>query len=314
MPHNIVSVDLPDREMRIQMSDFILSCCTTIDTNKNWAETYSIACVPFHFEIGGTAYTDDFWTSMQPEEMYERMKNGEDSKTSQVSVGEYTEHFRRFLDEGKDILHLTLSSGISGTINSAQIAADDLREQYPDRKLIIMDSLAASSGYGLFLYELARQRALGHSIDEVYAYAKRIRLTIHHWFFSSDLTFFIKGGRVTKAAGFVGSLLNICPLLNVDFMGRLIPREKIRTKKKVIARIVEKMETFVIGGTDYDGPCYISQSACPEDAEAVRDLVETKFKKLKGKVKIFPVGPTIGCHTGPGCVALFFLGEEREKE
>ena len=291
---------------------FVLSCCTTIDTNKEWAKAHEVECVPFHFEVGGQTYMDDFWNTMTPEQMYERMVNGEESKTSQVSAMEYTEHFKKFLEEGKDVLHLTLSSGISGTINSAMVASEELKSQYPDRKLIVLDSFAASSGYGLLMHLLCELRSQGKSIDEVAEYAMEHRLDVHHWFFTSDLTFFIKGGRVSKTAGFFGKLLNICPLLNVDYQGKLIPREKIRTKKKVIERTVEMMKTYARDGENYDGPCYISQSACLEDAEAVRDLVEKTFPGCKGNVEIFPIGPTIGCHTGPGCVALFFVGSRRE--
>ena len=127
-----------------------------------------------------------------------------------------------------------------------------------------------------------------------------------------DLTFYIRGGRISKTAGFIGSVMGICPLLNMDHEGRLIPREKIRTKKKVIRRIVEKMEENARDGLDYSGKCFISQSECMEDAKAVAALVEEKFKKLDGKVEIYPIGATIGSHTGPGTIALFFWGGERK--
>lgn len=293
------------------MSEYVLSCCTPADTNREWAEAHRIETVPFHFYIGDDAYMDDFWSTMKPEEMYARMLEGEDSKTSQVSVGEYVEFFKPFLESGRDILHVTLSSGISGTLNSALVAAEDLRESYPDRKIYIVDSLTASSGFGLLMKVLADKRDEGMDIDELRDYALRRRMDVNAWFFTSDLTFFIKGGRVSKTAGFFGNLLNICPLLNIDFKGKLIPREKIRTKKKVIVRLVERMEELAENGHDYDGPCYISHSACLADATAVKDLIEERFPALAGKVEIFPVGPTIGCHTGPGTVALFFLGRER---
>lgn len=293
------------------MSEYVLSCCTPADTNRDWAIAHRIETVPFHFYIGDDAYMDDFWSTMKPEEMYARMLEGEDSKTSQVSVGEYVEFFKPFLEAGRDILHVTLSSGISGTLNSALVAAEDLRESYPDRKIYIVDSLTASSGFGLLMKVLADKRDEGMGIDALKDYALRRRMDVNGWFFTSDLTFFIKGGRVSKTAGFFGNLLNICPLLNIDFKGKLIPREKIRTKKKVIVRLVERMEELAGNGHDYDGPCYISHSACPADATAVKDLIEERFPALAGKVEIFPVGPTIGCHTGPGTVALFFLGRER---
>ena len=137
-------------------------------------------------------------------------------------------------------------------------------------------------------------------------------MILHHWFFSTDLTFYVKGGRVSKAAGWFGTVLQICPLLNMDDKGRLIPREKIRTKAKVIERIVKKMEEDAQDGLDYSGKCYISNSACYEDAKAVAELVEARFKKLNGKVVINSIGTTIGSHTGPGTVALFFFGKKRE--
>ena len=137
------------------------------------------------------------------------------------------------------------------------------------------------------------------------------KLHLRHWFFSSDLTFFIKGGRVSKSAGTIGNLLNICPLLDVNSEGKLIPRFKIRGKRKVIREIVAKMEEDAENGLDYNGKCFISQSACYEDAKAVADLIEARFPNLNGKVVINNIGTTIGSHTGPGTVALFFWGSER---
>lgn len=294
------------------MGDYVLSCCSTADLSKERFEKRQIQYVCFHFELGGKEYLDDLGASVPPEELYRRMIAGEDTKTSQVSVGDYEALFEKNLKDGKDILHVTLSSGISGTYNSACVARDELKERYPDRKIYVVDSLAASSGYGLLMETLADLRDSGMGIDELYRWAEENKLKLHHWFFSTDLTFFIKGGRVSKTAGFIGSVMNICPLLNVDFEGKLIPREKIRTKKKVIARIVEQMETNAQDGLDYSGKCFLSHSLCREDADAVAALVEEKFKKLNGKVEIFPIGATIGSHTGPGTVALFFWGNKRE--
>ena len=151
----------------------------------------------------------------------------------------------------------------------------------------------------------------GMSIEALRDWLEAHKLDVHHWFFSTDLTFYIKGGRVSKTAGFIGTILGICPLLNMDDKGRLIPREKIRTKKRVIREIVDKMEQFAEGGLDYSGKCYISESACMEDAKAVAALVEARFPHLNGKVEINSIGTTIGSHTGPGTVALFFFGTPR---
>ena len=296
------------------MSDnhsFVLSCCSTADLSKDHFETRDIHYICFHYFLDGKEYPDDLGQSIPFHDFYQAMVNGAETKTSQVSIGEFTAYFRPFLEEGKDILHVTLSTGISGVYNSASSAAEILREEFPDRKIYIVDSLGASSGYGLLMDHLADLRDEGKTIDEVHDFAEAHKLNLHHWFFSTDLTFYIKGGRVTKTAGFVGTLLKICPLLNMDDLGRLIPRYKIRTKQAVIRQIVEKMKEHAEGGLDYSGKCYISNSDCPEDARAVADLVEQTFPRLNGRVEINSVGTTIGSHTGPGTVALFFWGDER---
>jgi DegV family protein with EDD domain len=293
------------------MSDYILSCCSTADLSAELMEARDIHYICFHYEVDGTTYPDDLGQSIPFSRFYQMMRDGAMTRTSQVAAGEYEEYFESFLREGKDILHLTLSSGISGTLNSAMIAAEDLREKYPERKIYIVDSLAASSGYGLFMDRLADLRDSGMSIDEVRDWAEDNKLKCLHWFFTSDLTFFIRGGRVSKASGMIGQVLNICPLLNVDAQGKLIPREKHRGKKKVIHAIVQKMKEQAENGLDYSGKCFISQSDCLSDARAVADAVEAAFPKLDGKVRIFDIGTTIGSHTGPGTVALFFWGQER---
>ena len=294
------------------MENFVLSCCSTADLSKEHFNSRNINYICFHYELDGKSYLDDLGESMSIDAFYQAMTDGADTKTSQINAVEFEEYFEPFLKEGRDILHLTLSSGISGVLNSANIARDVLQERYPDRKIYIVDSLAASSGYGLLMDQLADLRDEGKSIDEIYRWAEENKRRMHHWFFSTDLTFFIKGGRVTKTAGFVGTMLNICPLLHVDKEGKLIPKQKVRTKKKVIEAIVKKMEEYAENGMDYSGKCYISHSACKGDAEAVAKLVEERFPNLNGKVLINNIGTTIGCHTGPGTVALFFWGEERE--
>ena len=293
------------------MEEFILSCCSTADLTKEHFAKRNINYVCFHYFLDEKQYADDLGQSMSPADFYEAMANGAETRTSQVNVAEYEEYFEQFLQEGRDIPHLTLSSGISGAHNSAMVAKNMLEEKYPDRKIYIVDSLAASSGYGLLMDRLADLRDMGKSIDEVYQWAEENKRKVHHWFFSTDLTFFIKGGRVTKTAGFVGTMLNICPLLHVDKEGKLIPKQKVRTKKKVIEAIVKKMEEFAENGMDYNGKCYISHSACREDADAVAKLIEERFPKLDGNVLVNDIGTTIGSHTGPGTVALFFWGEER---
>ena len=294
------------------MSNYVISCCSTADLKKEHFNKRDINYICFHYELDGKDYRDDLGQTMSFEDFYRAMSEGADTKTSQINAEEYEEYFETFLKEGKDILHVTLSSGISGTLNSAMIAKSMCEEKYPDRKIYIVDSLNASSGFGLLVDKLADLRDEGKSIDEVYAWAEENKLNAHAWFFSTDLTFFVKGGRISKTSGFVGGILNICPLLNIDNEGKLIPRQKIRTKKKVMEVMVEQMEACAQDGNDYSGKCYISHSACLEDAKAVAEKIESRFPKLNGKVEINDVGTTIGSHTGPGTVALFFWGGNRE--
>ena len=291
------------------VNDFILSCCSTADLSASHYEKRNIKTIPFHFSLDGIEYLDD--GSMPIDKFYKEMAAGKMTSTSQVNVEEYENYFEEFLKDGKDILHLTLSSGISGTYNSAMLAKDELSEKYPDRKIFIVDSLAASSGYGLLMDKLADLRDEGRTIEEVRDFAIENRLRLNHWFFSTDLTYYVRGGRISKAEGFIGNMLSICPLLYVNREGKLRPYEKVRTKKRVYRRMVEMMEKLADDGTDYSDKCYLSMSACIDDAQQVALLIEDKFKKIKDKILINNIGTTIGSHTGPGTVALFFWGKER---
>lgn len=292
------------------MSDYVLSCCSTIDLDAQLVKDLDLNTLPFHYFLGDNEYVDDFGQTIPYKEFYKRMVEGEMTRTSQVNAEEYCEYFEKFLQEGKDILHCTLSSGISGTINSCRIAAEMLKEKYPERKIIIIDSLAASSGYGLLMTLLSEEKKAGKTIDELAIFAEDIKLSVVHWFFSTDLTFYIRGGRVSKASGFIGNMLHICPLLDVSVDGKLIPREKIVGKKKVVYKIVDKMKESAKNGFDYDGKVYICHSDSEADANKVAELVKEAFPKVE-EVKLFSIGTTIGAHTGPGTVALFYIGNKR---
>lgn len=294
------------------MSKYILSCCSTADLSREHFERRDIHYICFHYMLNGVSYPDDLGQTMPFDKFYQAMADGADTRTSQVNADEFMEYFGAFLEQGYDILHVSLSSGISGVSNSACIARDDLASRYPDRKIYVVDSLGASSGYGLLMDKLADLRDEGKTIDEVRDWAEAHKLHLHHWFFSTDLTFYVKGGRISKASGWFGTMLHICPLLNMDNLGRLIPRYKCRGKNKVIREIVERMVEHAQDGLEYSGKCFISNSACLEDAQAVAQMIEERFPRLNGRVLINSVGTTIGSHTGPGTVALFFWGDKRE--
>ena len=293
------------------MNPFVLSCCSTADLSKEHLDRRDIHYVCFHYTLDGVQHMDDLGVSMPLNAFYTALANGSVATTSQVNLSEYMNYFTGFLEQGLDVLHVCLSSGISGSYNSAMSAAMIAREQFPDRKIYVVDSLGASSGFGLIMETLADLRDGGMNIDELHDWVEANKLRMHHWFFSTDLSFYVRGGRISRAAGLFGSLLNICPLLNMDNFGRLIPRSKLRGKRKAISEIVERMEQHAENGLNYSGKCFISNSACYDDARQVADLVEQRFPHLNGKVLINDIGTTIGSHTGPGTVALFFWGDER---
>jgi len=292
---------------------FIHSTCSAADMTPEFFEKFDIRYLGFHFMVNGKSYTDDLYTSMSADEFYGYIRSGADTSTSQVSVGEYIDYFRELLSSGQDILHTCLSSGISSTVQSANTAAEMLRAEFPDRKIYIVDSLCASSGFGLFNTLIAEMRLAGADIDSVYQWAIEHRHDVQHWFCSTDLTYYIKGGRVSKVSGIIGGIFEICPLMCVNPKGQLKVISKVRTKKKVLTALVEKMEQHVFDGRKYCGLCYISHSDCLEDAEFVRDMIKQRFKYIK-EIPIFDIGTTIGCHSGAGTVALYFLGDEREDE
>ncbi len=293
------------------MGDYILSCCSTADLTKEHFTGRNISYICFSYELDGVRYPDDLGESMSFEEFYKAMENGASTKTSQVNVAEYEEYFEGFLKEGKDILHLCLSSGISGSYNSACVARDMLAERYPDRKLYVVDSLAACSGYGLIMDELADMRAAGKNIDELYRWVEDNKLKMQHWVATTELKYLVRGGRLSKTAGAVGGILNICPIINVDVNGKLQARQKVRGKKKAVEELVKMMEQHAENGADYNGKCYISQSACMEEAVALKSMIEGKFPNVKGKVEINSIGTVIGSHTGPGTFVIFFWGDAR---
>lgn len=294
------------------MESFVLTCCSTADMPKEYFVKRRIPYVCFHYTMDGVTYPDDFGESIPFDEFYDRIAKGATPVTSQVNVNEYCDFFEPFLEAGKDVLHLTLSSGISGTYNSACVAREELQARYPQRKIVVVDSLAAASGYGLLVDAAADLRDKSASFEELLEWVENNKLRIHHWFFSTDLTSFKRGGRISATSAMLGTVLNICPLMDIDNSGHLIPRQKIRTKKKAIQEIVRMMELHADGGREYDGKCFISNSACEEDAKEVAALIEERFPKLKGKILINSIGTVIGSHTGPGTVALFFLGDKRE--
>ncbi len=289
------------------MSDYVVTCSSTVDLSDELLKERNIPYASFTFTADGKTYSDDYGKSYPIDKFYKDIAAGMQPVTSQVNVEDYTSLFEPILKEGKDILHLTLSSGISGTYNSANTAAALLNDKY-ENKVHVVDSLCASAGYGLIVTMVKDNQEKGMSLEENLKWIDENKTKVIHWFFSTDLSSFIRGGRISKTAGFFAGALQICPLMCVSDAGKLEVLEKIRTKKKAEKSVVEKMMAEV--GPDYDGYVYISNSACYDDAKAVADLIKENFKNVK-EVNIFNIGTVIGTHTGPGTVATFYFGNKR---
>ena len=290
------------------MENYILSCCSTMDLRKGWAEERGVNLIYAKFFLEGEEFRDDFYESISQDKLFERMLSGEKSQTTQVNTEEYIGSFRKYLEQGQDIFHICLSSGVSGTFNSCHIAKDILLEEFPERKIEIVDSLMASSGYGLLVDKACMLKKQGLDMETLRVELEKWRNRLHGYFFTSDLRFFIQGGRVSKAAGFIGGLLKICPVLKITEEGKLKPIEKVRGKKQAMENILSKMEKEGYLSTE---KCFISHSACPLDAKKLAESIRDRFHP-EGNMEIFDIGGTIACHTGPGTVACFFFGKEKE--
>ena len=290
------------------MENYILSCCSTMDLRKGWAEERGVNLIYAKFFLEGEEFRDDFYESISQDKLFERMLSGEKSQTTQVNTEEYIGSFRKYLEQGQDIFHICLSSGVSGTFNSCHIAKDILLEEFPERKIEIVDSLMASSGYGLLVDKACALKKQGLTMEELRKELEKWRNCLHAYFFTSDLRFFIQGGRVSKAAGFIGGLLKICPVLKITEEGKLKPIEKARGKKQAMENILSKMEKEGYLSTE---KCFISHSACPLDAEKLAESIRERFHP-EGSIEIFDIGGTIACHTGPGTVSSFFFGKGKE--
>lgn len=293
------------------MKKYLITCSGIVDLSKDYLERKGIPYICYHIKINGVEYVDDLGETMTYKEFYERMDNGEIAVTSLINQERYIEFFRPFLQEGYDILHIELSSGISGTYNSCCLAKEELLSEFKERKILVVDSLCASSGYGLLVDTLKDMQEEGATLEEVYDFAIENRLNIHHWFFSTNLDHYKRGGRISQTACFLGNIFNIYPLLNMDNEGRLIVRKKIHGKKRLFKEMLDRMEENAIDGNNYSGKCYICNSNIEDDAKTLKVMIEERFPNIKSEILINDIGTTIGSHTGSGTAAIFFFGSKR---
>ena len=290
------------------MRDFVImtdSCC---DLTAQMADELGLVVLPLHLLIGEDTFANYLdGREIGFKEFYDKVRGGAMPSTSAVSVGAFEDAMRPILSEGKDVLYLGFSSALSTTYQSAVIATETLREEFPDAKIYTIDSKAASLGQGLYVWLCAQQKLSGKSVDEVAAYAEEIKLNICHWFTVDDLNHLKRGGRVSAATALVGTMLSIKPVLHVDNEGRLINVSKARGRKASLMALVDQMEKNAIDPENQT--IFISHGDCEDDVQIVADEIRKRFGIET--IHINYVGPVIGSHTGAGVVALFFVGKER---
>lgn len=292
-------------------ASYIISATSSVDISEELFEQLDVKWIPFHYQIDGRDYLDDLGESTNISDFYEKMIAGSYSTTSQINVFEYLNYFEQFLEKGKDIIHLCLSSGITGEYNNALIAKDELLEKYPERKIYILDSLNASAAQLFLVKEMAKMRDQEKSIEEINDWVIKNRDRVNGWFLSSDLTYYIRGGRISKTKGAVGNMLNICPVMEVNRFGKLLVREKVRTKKRAIKVLIKKMSALADDGKDYEKECLIIHSHDYEGAVALKEKLLENFPKINNDIEIYQFGTIIGSHTGPGTLAVVFWGKEK---
>ena len=281
---------------------------STIDMDHKMIEELGLTVVPLRFTIDGKTYKDKADLSDMPTEtFYAKLREGKMSTTSQINADEFTRVFEPVLQGGEDDLYIAFSSGLSGTCQSAFIARDELKEKYPERKIYVFDSLCASLGEGLLVYHAAMLKRAGTDIDSLYKWLGENVLKLCHWFTVDDLNHLKRGGRISAATALFGTMLAIKPVMHVDNEGRLIPVSKARGRKASLTSLVDRMAATAIDPENQT--VFISHGDCLTDAEFVAEEVRRRLGVKT--VCINYVGPVIGNHSGPGTMALFFLGKER---
>ena len=295
-------------------SSFLLSCESTIDLPYSYANERNLPVLFYSYQVDGVNYEDDM--GRNPEALpkfYGFLAEGKLPTTTQLNEFQYETFFDNLLQQG-DVLHIAFGSGMTASVQNAMLAAETLREKYPERRLVVIDSLCSSSGYGLLVDGAADLRDAGKSLDETADWVLAHRQNVHHQFYSTELKFYRRSGRMSGAAAAIGTVLGICPIMRLDDKGRIIAYDKVRGKKNAVARTVETMKRHAEGGEAYSGKVFICHSNCPADAEATKAAVAAAFPHIDGEIRICDIGTIVASHSGPGTVAVFFFGDARAPE
>ena len=288
------------------MQNYVIYADSTCDLSPEMLASRNIpySSLTFRFNDSEKEYTND---AMPIGEFYQKMRDGGVAKTAAINSETFYEEFDKILKSGSDILYLGFSSGLSTTYNSARIAAEQLKDSYPDRKILLVDTLAASAGIALLIDLVIEKKAEGATIEEARNFAEDLKLKISHWFTVDDLVYLKRGGRVSATTAIVGNMLGIKPVLHVDDEGHLINVSKVRGRKTSLITLAEKYGELAVDKAN--GKVYISHGDCLKDAEELGRIIEEKYGAKT--TLITNVGPVIGAHSGPGTIALFFVASNR---
>lgn len=294
-------------------TSFILSCESTVDLPFSYVSSRQIPVLFYSYTVDGAEYTDDMLRdSAALPRFYQFLANGKLPATSQLNEYQYLEFFERLLSQG-DVLHIAFGTGMTQSCLNAERAAAQLRQKYPDRRLTVIDSLCSSSGYGMLVDYAADMRDEGRSMQEIEQWVMEKRHQVHHQFYSTELSHYRRSGRMSGATATIATILGICPIMRLDDRGRIIAYSKVRGKAHAIQTTIDTMEAHAQGGRAYNGKCFISHSHCEEDALKTKQALLERFPNLHN-VQIFDIGTIIAAHCGPGTVAVFFLGDDRQPE
>lgn len=295
-------------------SQLILSCESTVDLPYSYVSGRDISVLFYSYSVDGQEYPDDMGRDPKALPMfYGFLNDGKMPSTSQINAFRYEQYFEELLQKG-DVLHIGFGSGMTPSVRNAAEAAELLRGKYPQRKIVVIDSLCSSSGYGMLVDAAADLRDQGCGMEEIAQWVTANCKKVHHQFFSTDLKYYRRSGRISGSAATLGAILNICPIMRLDDTGHIIAYDKVRGKKNAIQRTIQTMEEHAQGGADYAGKCWICHSNCLAEAEQTRAAIAKRFPYIQGEIRICDIGTIIASHCGPGTVAVFFFGDERAPE
>lgn len=292
------------------MSDYIISSESIMDLSADYVKKIGVSFIKSNYVLNGEIYLDDFGQSLNMEEFYKNMEEGATPSTAAINTQAYLDYFEDLLQNDMDIIHVCLSSGLSIQYSCLIQAIETLEEKYPERKIYPIDSRMASSGVGLLVDKLVMLKNEGMGIENLYQWAEENALSIISYTSNENLEYVARGGRISKTAANIGNLLKICPLIEIDDEGHMEVTQKIRTKKKLLKTLVDRMENNAIGRLNYKDKIYISHANNEKIADELSSMLLDKFGELS-EVKIFNIGPTIGSHIGPGAFSMFYWGEKR---